>query len=834
MSVENRVQTENNRLVYKLMLKIPRCLNLKMSAEKVTEIWTEFRTHRTPPCTSHDAPADGSRRVATESRATTTWPTGALSCSHSESRVTRQDLIFYVVYLAFVVKLIMIRERLASQCKCYRPLLAAARWYWSESDECREVDKGAPGLGLPVGSGLAPELPLWEDPEFPAAPSSLADRRLAHRTHWLRPHEICSRPRFLGDTAVDAELSTEDMEPEADEQFAARWSVSVGEAGDPHVCCAAAALALTPRLLARVAPPQSFRTRYTGRFRFRFWVFGAWREVAVDDRLPARGGRLLASRCALPDDFTLPLLEKAYAKLHGSYGALRGGGASGGGASGARALQELSGGVVQSFAPPRQPRALLLQVLHSAVPRSTLLVAAAAPPAGPPEKDGSGRRLRNGLIPGQAYCVTGLARVRDRAAGDDDGDASGALVRVRAPSGRGEWAGAWARGGPQWRALAEPDRELLARRAAEPGHFWMTFADFARSFARLELVHVGPDDWLSEPALHGKRPWRAVLARRRWRCGYNAGGPPRCRATAHTNPQFHVQVPRSDAGKCHVVVSVTQQYAVGAGARERLHGIGFAVYELPPGAAPRRAALAAAALPDLRALDVTHESRAREVVTFFTLPAGQYLVVPYTHRPHVEAAFLLRILTDDHTDIWCELSPRSKPVNSVDAAALLALLRRVWRRVLPARPSLELCRALVALRDPLVRGRLAARELPALLARLALWRAALAPRCGRARVSAYRLRALLWACGVSASNKVLECLVLRFARGAYLSPAAYVTALARLHLAHERYRTLDAKLKSNPLSLEEVSARRPPPAAERTAAELRSRIRNGFRFAYAK
>lgn len=66
--------------------------------------------------------------------------------------------------------------------------------------------------------------------------------------------------------------------------------------------------------------------------------------------------------------------------------------------------------------------------------------------------------------------MTGLARVREPAG--EDAEQSGALVRVRAPSGRGEWAGAWARGGPQWRALAEPDRELLARRAAEPGHFW--------------------------------------------------------------------------------------------------------------------------------------------------------------------------------------------------------------------------------------------------------------------------------------------------------------------------------------------------------------------------
>ena len=45
-------------------------------------------------------------------------------------------------------------------------------------------------------------------------------------------------------------------------------------------------------------------------------------------------------------------------------------------------------------------------------------------------------------------------------------------------------------------------------------------------FSHLDLVHIGPDDWMSEQALHSKRPWRAVLARRRWRSGYNAGGSP--------------------------------------------------------------------------------------------------------------------------------------------------------------------------------------------------------------------------------------------------------------------------------------------------------------------
>lgn len=332
----------------------------------------------------------------------------------------------------------------------------------------------------------------------------------------------------------------------------------------------------------------------------------------------------------------------------------------------------------------------------------------------------------------------------------------------------------------------------------------MSFEDFATSFSQLELVHVGPDDWLLEPALQDKRPWRAVLARRRWRRGHNAGGAPGGPHAA-SNPHFHVQVPHQR--KCHVVVSVTQHYEPGA-ARE-LRAIGFAVYELGEGGR--------------RPLDVTHQSRAREVVTFFTLPPGRYLVVPHTRRAHEDAAFLLRILSDELTDVWCvppapppaPPRPRSPPVarreenednvivrdvpaelreqvaaagaaDELDAAALRAALRRVWRSCLCARPSLELCRALVALRDAALSGCMSARELPALLALLSYWRAAWlrhgGARCGGA--SSYRLRALLRAAGVTASNKVLECLVLRYARGTRLSHEAYVMSLARLHLAH--------------------------------------------------
>ena len=53
----------------------------------------------------------------------------------------------------------------------------------------------------------------------------------------------------------------------------------------------------------------------TGRFKFNFWHFGEWITVEVDDRLPTRAGRLIYARNKTePNEFWVPLLEKAYAK----------------------------------------------------------------------------------------------------------------------------------------------------------------------------------------------------------------------------------------------------------------------------------------------------------------------------------------------------------------------------------------------------------------------------------------------------------------------------------------------------------------------------------------
>ena len=79
---------------------------------------------------------------------------------------------------------------------------------------------------------------------------------------------------------------------------------------------------------------------------FLLYKFGAWVEVTVDTWLPCKSDAdralIFAQNAKEPNELWVSLLEKAYAKLHGSYESLDGGSVT-------AALVDLSGGVTESI-----------------------------------------------------------------------------------------------------------------------------------------------------------------------------------------------------------------------------------------------------------------------------------------------------------------------------------------------------------------------------------------------------------------------------------------------------------------------------------------------------
>lgn len=71
---------------------------------------------------------------------------------------------------------------------------------------------------------------------------------------------------------------------------------------------------LLRRLLQVIVGKQEFGSGYAGIFQFRFWRFGVWTSVVIDDMLPTLNGKLAYCHSPSRNEFWCALLEKAYAK----------------------------------------------------------------------------------------------------------------------------------------------------------------------------------------------------------------------------------------------------------------------------------------------------------------------------------------------------------------------------------------------------------------------------------------------------------------------------------------------------------------------------------------
>lgn len=453
---------------------------------------------------------------------------------------------------------------------------------------------------------------LYEDTLFLPTDSSLYfSRHPPYDFEWRRAKDI-------------AQLNGQ--KPSFSSNGVSRFDVRQGRLGDCWLVASIACLSMPEykTLFDRVVPPdQNFQEGwYSGVFRFNFWHFGQWKQVVVDDLLPTIRGQLAFISSEQSNEFWAALLEKAYAKLYGSYEALKSGVMR-------DALTDLTGGLTETYnfkGPQADLPENIVNILFKALERQSLIGCAI-------HNKGSGESVRpDGLVEGHAYSVTDLRRIMQ-------GQDPVTLIRIRNPHGnKTEWNGRWSEWSPQWQQIAPQDRDRLGLVKREDGEFWMDFEDFVGHFDSLDICNLTPD-----APVDTQRKWVSVEHHGRWMKNFNAGGRPG--AKAHwANPQYLMSLEDTDEDEdnvCSVVVQLMQKDRRKIKHKgENFLYIGFTIYQYEKGYP----------IPLRKDFFETHKAVAsagnfvnsRQMSKRLSLPPGQYVVVPSTWETDEEADYYLR------------------------------------------------------------------------------------------------------------------------------------------------------------------------------------------------
>ncbi|KAM9067943.1 calpain-3 isoform X1 [Sarcophilus harrisii] len=550
---------------------------------------------------------------------------------------------------------------------------------------------------------------LYVDPDFPPNETSLFySQKFPIQFVWKRPPEICENPRFIIGGAN-------------------RTDICQGDLGDCWFLAAIACLTLNERLLFRVIPhDQTFTENYAGIFHFQFWRYGDWVDVVIDDCLPTYNNQLVFTKSNHRNEFWSALLEKAYAKLHGSYEALKGGNTT-------EAMEDFTGGVTEFFEIKDAPRDMY-KIMKKAIERGSLmgcsiddgtnmtygtsgcsmgdLIARMVKnldnsqlrdsdldPRGTDDRPSRTivpvqyeTRMTCGLVKGHAYSVTGLEETTFKGE-------KVKLVRLRNPWGQVEWNGSWSDGWKDWVLIEKEEKSRLQHQVTEDGEFWMSYEDFMYHFTKLEICNLTADALESDKL----QTWTVSVNEGRWVRGCSAGGCRNFPDTFWTNPQYRLKLleedddPEDTEVVCSFLVALMQKNRrkdrkLGA----NLFTIGFAIYEVPKEMHGNKQHLQ-------KDFFLYNASKARsktyinmrEVSERFRLPPSEYVIVPSTYDPHQEGEFILRVfsekrnLSEDVENTIAVDHPVPTPGNTDRESEEQVQFRNIFRQI--AGDDMEIC-----------------------------------------------------------------------------------------------------------------------------------------------
>ncbi|KAJ9697702.1 hypothetical protein PVL29_007026 [Vitis rotundifolia] len=435
---------------------------------------------------------------------------------------------------------------------------------------------------------------LFVDPENPPL-------RLKVVSEWMRPTDMVKESYLdAGPCLFSGAANPSD--------------VCQGRLGDCWFLSAVAVLTEVSRISEVIITPEY---NEEGIYTVRFCIQGEWVPVVVDDWIPCESaGKPAFATSRKGNELWVSLLEKAYAKLHGSYEALEGGLVQ-------DALVDLTGGAGEEI----DMRSAQAQIdlasgrLWSQLLRFKLegFLLGAGSPSGSDVHVSS-----SGIVQGHAYSLLQVREV--------DGHK---LVQVRNPwANEVEWNGPWADSSPEWTERMKHKLKHVPQ--SKDGIFWMSWQDFQIHFRSIYVCRIYP-------------PEMRYSLRGQWR-GYSAGG---CQDydTWHQNPQFHLRATGPDASfPIHVFITLTQGVSFSrttAGFRNYQSSHDSMMFYIGMRILKTRGRRAAYNIYLHESVGGTDYVNSREISCEMVLepdPKG-YTIVPTTIHPGEEAPFVLSVFT---------------------------------------------------------------------------------------------------------------------------------------------------------------------------------------------
>ncbi|XP_037605083.1 calpain-1 catalytic subunit-like [Sebastes umbrosus] len=466
---------------------------------------------------------------------------------------------------------------------------------------------------------------LFVDYSFPPDNGSLGDlpdlsRWREAQVEWLRPADI-----------LKAHNNSDD--PTFCTKGASRFDFGQGNVGNCWFLAAISSLTLQKGLMVQVVPMDQTFEDYAGIFHFRFWRFGKWVDVVIDDHLPTLDKQLLSVHSKGGNEFWVPLLEKAYAKVCGSYADMNLGLPS-------EACKDFSGGLNMTYKLQEAHTAGHDVELWNSLSRATGCRSMIC--CGTAQK---GNEVVNtvadtGLVDAHAYSVTAVTEVEYYGSNVK-------LVRLMNPWGRTEWNGKWSDKSDVWGRISRKDRDKCFDR--NDGEFWMELEDFCHHFQMLSICCENPNFIDGDLTCQ----WKSMTYDGSWVAGRSAGGNTLYSSFA-TNPQYRMQVTiidEEEQGDKNIFLSLMQKPQQQQKRKSvQSYPIGLTVYKIPPGTPQGRlrSSFFRANTPMKLEQYYTYD---RDLVKEHSLEPGEYVIIPSTMKPHMSADFVLTVYSKAETKI---------------------------------------------------------------------------------------------------------------------------------------------------------------------------------------